>query len=65
MMDENAGSWIHLSFEATVRDFDVLRTSGEFATIDVSSAGNAVFLFAKNFKSAESFNYKNVVITAV
>ena len=64
MMDANAGKWIHLTFEATVRDFDVLRTSGEFATIDVSSAGNAVFLFAKNFKSAESFNYRNVVITA-
>ena len=65
MMDENAGKWIHLSFEAMVRDFSVLRTSGEFATIDVSSAGNAVFLFAKNFKSAESFNYKNVEITLI
>ena len=64
-MEENAGKWIHLSFKATVRDFSVLRTSGEFATIDVSSAGNAVFLFAKNFKSAESFNYKNVEITLI
>ena len=65
MMNNNAGKWIHLSFKATVRDFSVLRTSGEFATIDVSGAGNAVFLFAKNFKSAESFNYKNVEITLI
>ena len=63
-MNASAGQWIKLSFDATVRDFKVLRMGTEFATIDVSKAGNAVFIMAANFKSAESFNYKNVTITA-
>jgi hypothetical protein len=63
-MNANVGEWIHVTFEATVRDFDVLRMDTTFATIDVSEAGNAVFIMAANFKSAESFNYKNVTITA-
>ena len=60
----NVGKWIHVEFTATVRDFDVLRLNSAYATIDVASAGNAVFLVCDAFKSAESFNYKNVVIRA-
>ena len=63
-MSENAGSWISVTFEATVKEYSVLRLGTEYATVDVSSYGNAVFLFARNFKSVESFNYRNVVITA-
>ena len=63
-MSENAGQWITVTFEAVVRDFDVLRMNTDYATMDVSSYGTAVFLMARNFKSAESFNYRNVVITA-
>ena len=62
MMSANAGKWIAVTFEATVRDFDVLRMDTAYPTIDTSSYGNAVFLMAKNFKSANSFNYRNVVI---
>ena len=64
MMDEKAGQWIHLTFNATVRDFDVLRLDTSYATMDVSAAGNAVFVAADSFKSEDSFNYRNVVITA-
>lgn len=63
-MEENGSSWIHVEFVATVRNFAVLRDGVEYATVDTSSYGNAVYLFAKGFTSAESFNYKNVVITA-
>ena len=63
-MSENAGQWIHVEFEATVRDFDVLRLNSAYTVMDVSSAGTGVFLMMESFKSAESFNYKNVEITA-
>ena len=63
-MTENSGKWIHVEFEAIVHNFAVLRSTNEYATQDTSSYGNAVYLFAKGFKSASSFNYKNVVITA-
>ena len=63
-MEENGSSWIHVEFVATVRNFAVLRDGVDYATVDMSSYGNAVYLFAKGFTSAESFNYKNVVITA-
>ena len=33
-----------------------------FTTMDVSAYGNAVYIMAKNFKSASSFSYKNVTI---
>ena len=62
-MTANAGSWIHVTFDATVREFTALRLTGEYATVDVSSYGTAVYLVAHSFQSAESFNYKNVVIT--
>ena len=61
-MNENKGQWFTVEFEATVRNFAVLRANTAYATIDTSSYGNAVYLFAKDFKSAESFNYKNVTI---
>ena len=62
---ENAGKWIKVTFEATVRDFSVLRINSAYPTVDTSAYGNAVFLEAANFTSATSFNYRNVVITAV
>ena len=61
-MDENVGKWIHVSFTATVRNFSVLRANPNYATMDTSSYGNAVYLFGKDFKSAASFNYANVTI---
>ena len=64
-MDAYKGQWITVEFEATVRNFAVLRTGVEYATQDMSAFGNAVYLFAKGFKSVASFNYKNVVITAL
>ena len=64
-MDANKGQWIHVEFEATVRNFAVLRTGVEYATQDMSVYGNAIYLFAQGFKSVASFNYKNVVITAL
>ena len=64
-MDANKGQWIHVEFEATVHNFAVLRSGVEYATQDMSAFGNAVYLFAKGFKSVASFNYKNVVITAL
>ena len=66
LTDAQKGQWIHVTFEATVRNFAVLRANNQqFNTMDTSSYGNAVYLFAKNFTSAASFNYKNVVITAL
>ena len=60
---EQNGTWITVTFEATVRKFDALRCNNQqFDTMDVSSDGNAVYLFAKNFTSASSFNYRNVQI---
>ena len=64
LMNANAGQWIHVSFLATVRDFDSLRVSYEYAAVDVSSYGPAVYLAAKAFKSTASVTYKNVFITA-
>ena len=61
-LNANAGKWIHVEFEATVRNFSVLRMDSSFTTMDVSAYGNAVYIMAKNFKSAASFNYKNVTI---
>jgi hypothetical protein len=63
-INENAGEWIHVVFTATVRNFGVLRSGTEYATMDTSEYGNAVYLFAKGFKSEASFNYKNVEIMA-
>ena len=64
-MDANVGKWIHLSFNATVRNFDVLRLGTEYEKVDTSAYGNAVFLMANGFKSADSFIYKNVEMTEV
>ena len=61
-MSANAGKWIHVEFEATVRDFDILRMNSAYEKVDVSAYGNAVFLMAKNFKSVESFIFDNVEI---
>jgi hypothetical protein len=62
-MSANVGKWIHVEFEATVRDFAVLRLNSAYATVDVSETGNGVFLLARQFKSAASFYYRNVLIT--
>ena len=64
-MSENAGKWIHVEFEAVVHDFAVLRMNSAYPILNVSSYGNAVFLMAMNFKSAASFNYKNVTMTEI
>ena len=62
MMDANKGQWITVEFEATVRNYAVLRLGVEYATQDMSAYGNAIYLFAKGFKSEASFNYRNVAI---
>ena len=59
---DEKGTWLTVEFDATVRKFDVLRDNPNFNTMDVSSDSNAVYLFAANFTSANSFNYKNVQI---
>ena len=56
----SAGSWQHVSFTATVRNF---ASCGIFTAVDTSALGNAVYLLSRQ-KSADSLNYKNVVITA-
>ena len=61
-MSANEGKWIHVTFDATVRNFSVLRTGVEYATQDTSAYGNAVYLYAEGFTSAASFSYKNVSI---
>jgi hypothetical protein len=45
MMNASAGGWLHVSFDATVRDFDALRLNPSYPVMDVSSSGNAVFIF--------------------
>ena len=61
-MTENEGKWITLTFETTVKNYTTLRSGVEYASIDVSQYGNAVYLFANGFTSEESFNYKNVSV---
>ena len=56
-------TWQHVTFTATVRDFPNLRYNSSYPITDTSAYGNAVYLLAMN-KSADSFNYKNVTITA-
>ena len=63
-MDENVGKWIHVEFEATVNNFEKVRLDKDFAEWDTSSYGNGVYLMARDFLSAASFSYKNVVIKA-
>ena len=58
------GEWIHVAFTATVRNFAVLRQDSAYPVADTSSYGNAVYILVKNFKSDNSFSYKNVQITA-
>ena len=55
--------WHHISFTATVRNFEALRRNSAYPVVDTSAYGNAVYLLSMN-KSVDSFNYKNVVITA-
>lgn len=59
-----SGKWISVQFTATVRNFSALRGDSAYPVVDTSSYGNAVYINAHNFKTAESFTYKNVVITA-
>ena len=63
LTDDQQGTWVHVTFTATVRDFDVLSLNSAYPRIDVSNYGNAVFLMAKSFKSAESFIFDNVEIS--
>ena len=62
IVTEDTG-WHHVTFTATVRNFSNLRYNASYPVVDTSAYGNAVYLLSMN-KSAYSFNYKNVVITA-
>ncbi|MBQ6980156.1 MAG: DUF4838 domain-containing protein [Clostridia bacterium] len=54
--------WHHVTFTATVRNFSALRYDQSYSIADTSAFGNAVYLLSVN-KSADSFKFKNVVIT--
>ena len=60
-MDEKG--WQRITFQAIVQNFPTLRIGTDYPKHDTSKYGNAVYLVAMN-KSADSFNYKNVTITA-
>ena len=65
LTEDQNGQWIRVEFQATVCKFDVLRANNQqFDIMNVATENNGIYLFAKNFTSAESFNYRNVVITA-
>ena len=55
--------WQRITFQAIVQNFPTLRIGTDYPKHDTSEYGNAVYLVAMN-KSADSFNYKNVTITA-
>ena len=55
--------WIHVSFDAAVRNFSSVTNSSEYAAFDTSACGNGIYLCAHNFKSTASFIYKNIQIT--
>ena len=57
----SAGSWQHISFVATVRNF---ASCGIFAAVDTSAYGNAVYLISRQ-KTENAFNYKNVAIQQI
>ncbi len=59
----DTSSWQTITFEAYVRNFDLLRQSANHPEFDTSSYGNGVYLIANN-KTANSFDFTNVVITA-
>ena len=61
----NKGKWVTIEFEATVRKFNQLCYGTNYPLFNVETEGNAVYLFATNFKNTTSFNYKNVVITEI
>ena len=62
IIDTDYSGWQHVTFTATVRNFSTLRYDTNYPIADTSSFGNAVYLLSVN-KSADSFKFKNVVIT--
>ena len=56
--------WIHVSFDAAVRNFTNVTRTSEYAAFDTSACGNGIYLCAHNFMSAASFVYKNLTVTS-
>ncbi len=54
-------NWQHITFNATVRNFSLLRFSVEYTETSTTEFGNAVYLITQN-KSADAFMYKNVSV---
>ena len=55
--------WQHIKFSANIREFPALRVGTDYPIYDTSKMGKGVYLLSMN-PSEQSFNYKNVVITA-
>ena len=55
--------WHHVTFTATVLDLACLRNNTQYPVVDTSDIGKAVYIITQN-RSADSFSYKNVTITA-
>lgn len=57
----NQKGWHHVSFVATVREFDAIRIENAYQMMNTSQDGKAIFLLSQN-ESVDAFNYKNVEI---
>ena len=57
----NQKGWHHVSFVATVREFDAFRIEKDYQLMNTSKDGKAIFLLSQN-ESVDAFNYKNVEI---
>ena len=57
---KEGGEWVHITFTATVREFE---SAGIISAVDVSEYGNAVYIASRQ-KTAVAFAYKNVTVTA-
>lgn len=57
----NQKGWHHVSFVATVREFDAIRIENAYQPMNTSKDGKAIFLLSQN-ESVDAFNYKNVEI---
>ena len=57
----NQKGWHHVSFVATVREFDAFRIEKDYQMMNTSKDGKAIFLLSQN-ESVDAFNYKNVEI---
>lgn len=57
----NQKGWHHVSFVATVREFDAIRIENAYQPMNTAKDGKAIFLLSQN-ESVDAFNYKNVEI---